>query len=311
MKSESFGKYSTMAQLNRFLYGMDELGLLNDKLIIDIAQYPEKYAREYDLIEVYLHYLDEFRSQPGLGVERSELDQEASKAIRSDYTADQLDKDLAANCVNLAHRRDRNITRPTGSGNLPPTTRLEGVAKKYQSKAGGLNDKGRAHYNSKGHKLKKPVSKGQAKKSKKSAGRRKSFCSRMGGQKKMHNIDCRADPDKAICKSLKRWDCNEAFEKALDDALGLTEGAGGHEYRNLTSNTFEKKLSKANRLAMSNSGRLHYDQLNNNCKDLIKQAEAKRPLRKSEFINLHGYDAWLKHCLDNDIPEDSKYAAKA
>lgn len=83
----------------------------------------------------------------------------------------------------------------------------EGVKKEYQSKAGGLNDKGRAHYNSKGHNLKKPVSSKEAKKSPKSAGRRKSFCSRMGGQKDMHDIDCRQDPDKAICKSLKRWDC--------------------------------------------------------------------------------------------------------
>lgn len=84
---------------------------------------------------------------------------------------------------------------------------FEGAPKKYQSEKGGLNDKGRAHYNSKGHNLKKPVSKDQAGKSKKAAGRRKSFCSRMGGQKDMHNIDCRKDPDKDICKSLRRWDC--------------------------------------------------------------------------------------------------------
>jgi len=83
----------------------------------------------------------------------------------------------------------------------------EGVKKEYQSDKGGLNDKGRAHYNSQGHNLKKPVSKDQAKKSPKAASRRKSFCARMTGQKKMHNIDCRKDPDKAICKSLKRWDC--------------------------------------------------------------------------------------------------------
>lgn len=95
----------------------------------------------------------------------------------------------------------------------------EGVAKKYQSKAGGLNDRGRAHYKRQGHNLKKPVSKKQAKKSPKSAARRKSFCSRMGGQKRMHNIDCRAEPDKAICKSLKRWDCHESFEQRLDDIL--------------------------------------------------------------------------------------------
>jgi len=44
----------------------------------------------------------------------------------------------------------------------------EGVAKKYQSSAGGLNDRGRAYYNRQGHDLKKPVSSKQAAKSKKS-----------------------------------------------------------------------------------------------------------------------------------------------
>lgn len=101
-----------------------------------------------------------------------------------------------------------------------PINRLqEGVAKKYQSKAGGLNDRGRAHYNRQGHNLKKPVTKKQAKKSPKSAGRRNSFCSRMGGQKRMHNIDCRKNPDKAICKALSRWDCGESFNKSLNTIL--------------------------------------------------------------------------------------------
>lgn len=84
---------------------------------------------------------------------------------------------------------------------------IEGVSKKYQSSKGGLNDAGRAYYNSKGHNLKEPVSSKQAKKSPKAAKRRKSFCSRMEGQKKMHNIDCRENPDKSICKALSRWDC--------------------------------------------------------------------------------------------------------
>jgi len=94
---------------------------------------------------------------------------------------------------------------------------FEGAPKKYQNPEGGLNAKGRAYYKRKtGANLKPPVSKKQAKKSKKSAGRRKSFCSRMGGQKRMHNIDCRKDPDKDICKSLRKWDCNESLESKLD-----------------------------------------------------------------------------------------------
>ena len=37
--------------------------------------------------------------------------------------------------------------------------------------------------------------------------RRKSFCSRSNGQRKMHNIDCSKTPDKKICKARKRWRC--------------------------------------------------------------------------------------------------------
>lgn len=41
----------------------------------------------------------------------------------------------------------------------------------------------------------------------KRAKRRKSFCARSNGQRKMHNIDCSETPDKAICKARKRWRC--------------------------------------------------------------------------------------------------------
>jgi hypothetical protein len=41
----------------------------------------------------------------------------------------------------------------------------------------------------------------------KDAKRRKSFCARSNGQRKMHNIDCSKTPDKAICKARKRWRC--------------------------------------------------------------------------------------------------------
>lgn len=85
-----------------------------------------------------------------------------------------------------------------------------GVKKSLQAKDGGLNKKGRAHFKKKengGHDLKPPVSKEAAKKSPKKAGRRKSFCARMGGQKKMHKINCSKTPDKAICKALSKWDC--------------------------------------------------------------------------------------------------------
>jgi len=41
----------------------------------------------------------------------------------------------------------------------------------------------------------------------KAANRRKSFCARSLGQKKMYNIDCSKTPDKAICQARNRWNC--------------------------------------------------------------------------------------------------------
>jgi len=47
------------------------------------------------------------------------------------------------------------------------------------------------------------------KKGSKASKRRKSFCARSNGQKKMHHIDCSKTPDKAICKARRRWNCEE------------------------------------------------------------------------------------------------------
>ena len=75
---------------------------------------------------------------------------------------------------------------------------------------GGLNEKGRKSYEkaNPGSNLKPPVKKEQAKKSPKSAERRKSFCSRMEGMKKKNTSSKTAkDPNSRINKSLRAWDC--------------------------------------------------------------------------------------------------------
>ena len=73
---------------------------------------------------------------------------------------------------------------------------------------GGLNAKGRASAKAQGHNLKPPVSREQAKKSPKSASRRKSFCARMSGMKsKLTSKKTASDPDSRINKSLRKWDC--------------------------------------------------------------------------------------------------------
>ena len=56
------------------------------------------------------------------------------------------------------------------------------------------------------------------KKGSKASKRRKSFCARSLGQKKMHNIDCSKTPDKAICAARRRWNCEESIaEGAMKD----------------------------------------------------------------------------------------------
>jgi hypothetical protein len=82
-------------------------------------------------------------------------------------------------------------------------TRKEG-----QNPEGGLNAKGRASAKKEGHNLKAPVKKAEAKKSPKSAARRKSFCARMEGMKKVNTSSKTAkDPNSRINKSLRAWDC--------------------------------------------------------------------------------------------------------
>jgi hypothetical protein len=78
-----------------------------------------------------------------------------------------------------------------------------------KNKEGGLNKKGRDSYNkATGGNLKPPVSKEQAAKSEKSASRRASFCSRMGGmKKKLTSAKTAKDPNSRINKALKKWDC--------------------------------------------------------------------------------------------------------
>jgi hypothetical protein len=74
---------------------------------------------------------------------------------------------------------------------------------------GGLNAKGRASYKkATGGTLKPPVKKAAAKKSPKAAARRKSFCARMKGMKKVNTSAKTAkDPNSRINKSLRAWDC--------------------------------------------------------------------------------------------------------
>ena len=80
------------------------------------------------------------------------------------------------------------------------------VKKVYQNPKGGLNAKGRAYFKrTEGSDLKPPVSAKEAAKSPKAAGRRKSFCARMGGVKGPMKDEKGRPTRKAL--ALKKWDC--------------------------------------------------------------------------------------------------------
>lgn len=77
--------------------------------------------------------------------------------------------------------------------------------KEGKNPKGGLNAKGRASAKKQGMNLKPPVSAEQAKKSPKSAARRKSFCARMSGMPGPMK-DTKGRPTRKAL-SLRKWDC--------------------------------------------------------------------------------------------------------
>ena len=81
--------------------------------------------------------------------------------------------------------------------------------KEGKNPKGGLNAKGRASARAQGMNLKAPVKAAEAKRSPKSAARRKSFCGRMCGMKaKLTSAKTARDPNSRINKSLRAWDCS-------------------------------------------------------------------------------------------------------
>ena len=77
--------------------------------------------------------------------------------------------------------------------------------KEGKNPKGGLNAKGRASAKKEGHDLKPPA---PHPKTKKDAGRRKSFCARMSGMKKeLTSSKTANDPNSRINKSLRAWNC--------------------------------------------------------------------------------------------------------
>lgn len=74
------------------------------------------------------------------------------------------------------------------------------LRKSDKSEKGGLTESGRKRINREtGSNLKRPQPEGGK--------RRDSYCARSKGQQEMHNIDCKKEPEKRICKARRRWKC--------------------------------------------------------------------------------------------------------
>lgn len=105
--------------------------------------------------------------------------------------------------VQVGNSKSKNYLMNNGTiGESAAWSRKEG-----KNKEGGLNEKGRKSYEKEnpGSDLKPPVSSEQAKKSPKSAARRKSFCSRMGGVDGPMKDEKGKPTRKAL--ALRKWDC--------------------------------------------------------------------------------------------------------
>ena len=81
-----------------------------------------------------------------------------------------------------------------------------------------------------------------------------------------------------------------------------------HPYLAQVSSTSEKNLERANERAARSSGLPGYGHLDRARQDAIRGQQKQRPLRRSEFINLNGYQAWLDYTEANNLPENHKWA---
>jgi len=88
------------------------------------------------------------------------------------------------------------------------TTKGKNANYRPTKKGAGMTKKGVAAYRkaNPGSRLKQAVT-GKVKKGSKAAKRRKSYCARSEGQKKMHSINCKKTPNKRICQARRRWKC--------------------------------------------------------------------------------------------------------
>jgi len=98
---------------------------------------------------------------------------------------------------------------------------------------------------------------------------------------------------------------NEWLLNNLADNSDISEG---HYYLRKTGDSVERELNRLSLKCSVNSGRPDFHYWDSKRKDLIRKVEKMRPLRRSEYIDLYGYNGWLKYVADHDLPENHKWA---
>lgn len=208
---------------------------LLDKLIDLTTQDPATYSRvRYNVVNKEL----DSQSNPDL----------RKKAKKSGVSEDVLNQVFAremaeSNDVNRAYGRVNSFIAGGFAAKLDEDLQEYAVdAKGLKSSTGGLTQKGRDYYNRKdGGNLKAPVTKSPSKlkAGSKAAGRRKSFCARMGGvegpMKKPNGEPTR----KAL--ALRKWNCRSE-ETSVDEKRGLWDNI--HAKRERIKNGSGERMRK-------------------------------------------------------------------
>lgn len=84
--------------------------------------------------------------------------------------------------------------------------------------------------------------------------------------------------------------------------------AEGHHHLRKTSRSAEKRINRANGRAAKASGLPNFQHLDKARNELLGEIEKQRPLRRSEFINRYGYEAWVEYTRKHGLPENHKWA---
>ena len=216
----------------RFEHGIVENVSVKDMNVITMVEHPEHAEMEGDLISeggkkcwkgykkagtqklfgktynrcVKAHFSD-WRADMNLQEKKAKKDYDGDGKIESGTDEYMGSRDKA---IKKAMGKKKNC----GCGKDPCETygKQEDVKEDWQKanrkdKTDGMSQKAVDAYRREnpGSKLKTAVT--EKNPGGKRAKRRKSFCARSNGQRKMHNIDCSKTPDKKICKARKRWRC--------------------------------------------------------------------------------------------------------